>query len=169
MGYLDYRNILLWSQSTSCSHHIILDLWSKEGVHAVFSKVMKNTDMEAVSTYLFYLMIYHFKILNTFPKTKLINFKKSIILSSPYINSFPYGWFMLRFDRKQQNSIKQLSFKNIIKKKKTFSTWLIPQKISHMLSKYPTKVFWKVLVWKQHCKNLLTVSLFDLQHSFQDI
>ena len=23
-----------------------------------------------------------------------------------------YGWFMLRFDRKQQNSVKQLSFQN---------------------------------------------------------
>jgi len=33
---------------------------------------------------------------------------------------YTYGWFMLRFDRKQQNSVKQLSFNrkiNKIKKK----------------------------------------------------
>ena len=30
---------------------------------------------------------------------------------------YTYGWFMLRFDRKQQNSVKQLSF-NVKKKKK---------------------------------------------------
>ena len=29
---------------------------------------------------------------------------------------YTYGWFMLRFDRKQQNPIKQLSFKKINKK-----------------------------------------------------
>jgi len=29
-----------------------------------------------------------------------------------------YGWFMLRFDRKQQNSAKQLSFNKKIKRKK---------------------------------------------------
>ena len=30
---------------------------------------------------------------------------------------YTYGWFMLRFDRKQQNSVKQLSFnKKLIKK-----------------------------------------------------
>ena len=29
---------------------------------------------------------------------------------------YPYGWFMLRFDRKQQNSVKQSSFSK--KKKK---------------------------------------------------
>ena len=27
-----------------------------------------------------------------------------------YIYTHTYGWFMLRFDRKQQNSVKQLSF-----------------------------------------------------------
>ena len=32
---------------------------------------------------------------------------------------YTYGWFMLRFDRKQKNSVKQLSFnKKYIKKKK---------------------------------------------------
>ena len=30
---------------------------------------------------------------------------------------YTYGWFMLRFDKKQQNSVKQLSF-NILQKKK---------------------------------------------------
>ena len=31
---------------------------------------------------------------------------------------YTYGWFMLRFDRKQQNSVKQLSFNKKIKRKK---------------------------------------------------
>ena len=32
---------------------------------------------------------------------------------------YTYGWFMLRFDRKQQNSVKQLSFnKKLILKEK---------------------------------------------------
>ena len=32
---------------------------------------------------------------------------------------YTYGWFMSRFNRKQQNSVKQLSFnKKLIKKKK---------------------------------------------------
>ena len=32
---------------------------------------------------------------------------------------YTYGWFILRFDRKQQNSVKQLSFiKKLIKKQK---------------------------------------------------
>ena len=31
---------------------------------------------------------------------------------------YNYGWFMLRADRKQQNSVKQLSFNKKIKKKK---------------------------------------------------
>ena len=31
---------------------------------------------------------------------------------------YTYGWFMLRFDRKQQNSVKQLSLKKLIKKEK---------------------------------------------------
>ena len=30
---------------------------------------------------------------------------------------YNYGWFMLRADRKQQNSVKQLSFNKKIKKK----------------------------------------------------
>ena len=30
---------------------------------------------------------------------------------------YAYGWFMLKFDRKQQNSIKQLSFNKIKLKK----------------------------------------------------
>ena len=35
--------------------------------------------------------------------------------------TYTYGWFMLRSDRKQQNSVKQLSFNNkIIKKQKRF-------------------------------------------------
>ena len=29
---------------------------------------------------------------------------------------YTYGWFMLRFDRKQQNSVKQLSFNKKINK-----------------------------------------------------
>ena len=33
-----------------------------------------------------------------------------------------YGWFMLRFDRKQQNSVKQLSFNKKIKRKKNHIT-----------------------------------------------
>ena len=31
---------------------------------------------------------------------------------------YTYGWLMLRFDRKQQNSVKQLSLKKLIKKEK---------------------------------------------------
>ena len=31
---------------------------------------------------------------------------------------YTYGWFMLRFDRKQQNSVKQLSFNKKINKLK---------------------------------------------------
>ena len=41
-----------------------------------------------------------------------------------------YGWFMLRFDRKQQNSIKQLFFNNK-KKKSTASPQLQPILFSH--------------------------------------
>ena len=33
---------------------------------------------------------------------------------------YTYGWFMLMFDRKQQNSIKQLTYKNQSIKKKTY-------------------------------------------------
>ena len=33
-------------------------------------------------------------------------------------NMYTYGWFMLMFDRKQQNSVKQLSFNKLKKKKK---------------------------------------------------
>ena len=33
-------------------------------------------------------------------------------------HQYSYGWFMLRFDRKQQNSVKQLSFNKKIKRKK---------------------------------------------------
>ena len=44
---------------------------------------------------------------------------------------YTYGWFILRFDRKQQNSIKQLSFNKIIIKKKILpypylKTFLLP-------------------------------------------
>ena len=35
---------------------------------------------------------------------------------------YTYGWFMLRFDRKQQNSVKQLSFNKKIKRKKNHIT-----------------------------------------------
>ena len=31
---------------------------------------------------------------------------------------YTYGWFMLRFDGKQQNSVKQSSFNKIFKRKK---------------------------------------------------
>ena len=39
---------------------------------------------------------------------------------------YTYGWLMLRFDRKQQNSVKQLSFnkKNKLKRKKKI--WILP-------------------------------------------
>ena len=36
---------------------------------------------------------------------------------------YSYGWFMLRFDRKQQNSVKQLSFNQIINKLKIYIIW----------------------------------------------
>ena len=42
---------------------------------------------------------------------------------------YTYGWFMLRFDRKQQNSVKQCSFKgkiNKINKKRTLELVAIP-------------------------------------------
>ena len=38
-----------------------------------------------------------------------------------------YGWFMLRFDRKQQNSVKQLSFNKKINLKKIAISWTFPQ------------------------------------------
>ena len=34
-------------------------------------------------------------------------------------DTYAYGWFMLMFDRKQQNSVKQLSYKKISQEKKT--------------------------------------------------
>ena len=38
---------------------------------------------------------------------------------------YTYGWFILRFDRKQKNSIKQLSFNKKINKTilKSYSLW----------------------------------------------
>ena len=39
---------------------------------------------------------------------------------------YTYGWFVLKFDRKQQNSVKQLSFnkkKKLGEKKKTLAPW----------------------------------------------
>ena len=33
---------------------------------------------------------------------------------------YPYGWFMLKFDRRQQNSVKQLSFNKKINLKKSW-------------------------------------------------
>ena len=39
---------------------------------------------------------------------------------------YTYGWFMLRFDRKQQNSVKQLSFSKKINLKK-FTKWGFPR------------------------------------------
>ena len=33
---------------------------------------------------------------------------------------YTYGWFILRFDRKQQNSVKQLSFNKKLIKKENF-------------------------------------------------
>ena len=47
---------------------------------------------------------------------------------------YTYGWFMLRFDRKQQDSVKQLSF-NTKKKKKRFCA-------------LTTKVLGSILGWK---------------------
>ena len=41
---------------------------------------------------------------------------------------YTYGWFMLRFDRKQQNSVKQLSF-NKKKKKRTTTRGGIPAQV----------------------------------------
>ena len=55
-----------------------------------------------------------------------------------------YGWFMLRFDRKQQNSVKQLSFNKKIKKK---NTPLFPKKtkpqtiINHQQLKFDALAF----------------------------
>jgi len=44
-------------------------------------------------------------------------------LPSPrYMYTCGYGWFMLRFDRKQQNSVQQLSFNKKIKKTMSFRT-----------------------------------------------
>jgi len=36
-----------------------------------------------------------------------------------------YGWFMMRFDRKQQNSVKQLSFNKKMKKIKQEHKWKV--------------------------------------------
>ena len=42
-----------------------------------------------------------------------------IVLCIKRVFIYTYGWFILRFDRKQQNSVKQLSFiKKLIKKQK---------------------------------------------------
>ena len=35
---------------------------------------------------------------------------------------YPHGWFMLKFDRRQQNSVKQLSFNKKINLKKKLRT-----------------------------------------------
>ena len=50
-------------------------------------------------------------------KKKIEKWKKLTVASHLYkglcssrVTSYTYGWFMLRFDRKQQNSMKQLSF-----------------------------------------------------------
>ena len=43
---------------------------------------------------------------------------------------YTYGWLMLRFDRKQQNSVKQLSFSKKKKKKKKKKTSWLKKKIS---------------------------------------
>ena len=37
---------------------------------------------------------------------------------------YTYGWFMLRFDRKQQNSVKQLSFNKNVKKRLQLPSWV---------------------------------------------
>ena len=47
---------------------------------------------------------------------------------------YTYGWFMVRFDRKQENSVKELSFnKKKIKKKAAViwseATWLLHTKL----------------------------------------
>ena len=47
---------------------------------------------------------------------------------------YTYGWFMLRFDGKQQNSVKQLSFR---KKKTLIKT---KQNKKMMLNKWTTKI-----------------------------
>ena len=46
---------------------------------------------------------------------------------------YTYGWFMLRLDRKQQNSVKQLSFNKKIKEKNNKSSILL--KIKSVMEK----------------------------------
>ena len=53
-------------------------------------------------------------------------------------HTYTYGWFMLRFDRKQQNSVNQLSFNKKIKRKKTKKNpWLSAWYIFGTLRKQP--------------------------------
>ena len=64
---------------------------------------------------------------------------------------YTYGWFMLGFDRKQQNSVKQLSFDlKKIKKKQKWRTWREREKKKKGQS-WPRKstltIHWKVWCW----------------------
>ena len=62
-----------------------------------------------------------------------------------------YGWFMLRFDGKQQNSVKQLSFnkKNKLKKEQNQQQWQV------------------TCIFCHHCQ-LFSLYKVLLTHSFKD-
>ena len=47
---------------------------------------------------------------------------------------YAYGWFMLRFDRKQQNSVKQVSFNKD-------TNWKKKERKSPVLTRCPTEQF----------------------------
>ena len=76
---------------------------------------------------------------------------------------YTYGWFMLRFDRKQQNSLKQLSFNKRINLKKKWTPDLFLKSLKS--SKYSFLFFNKILqnqfviinqnVWSRFSQNIL--------------
>ena len=77
---------------------------------------------------------------------------------------YTYGWFMLRFDRKQQNSVKQLSFnKKIIKKKNGGPP---PQKRSYYFIWYSPNIPLYVLMSCPFFRKVFPLYV-DNKHSFR--
>ena len=53
-----------------------------------------------------------------FPRNWTIFHKEGLYVDSCGLNINTYGWFLLLYDRKPQNSVKQFSFNSNVKKKK---------------------------------------------------
>ena len=73
---------------------------------------------------------------------------------------YTYGWFMLRFDRKQQNSAKQLSFNKKILKRKENSTW--PREILKLLCSNHVSPFY----FSPQVENYRIFKLETLEHGW---